>query len=76
MSTPIQSQQLKCIEGNPRVVTLVAAHDLCRHLPLALMDVGSINLGAQLQTGSCDLNATKIDDIAPVIDMAIVALHK
>ena len=31
------------------------------------MDVGSINLGVQLQTGSCDLNATKIDGIAPVL---------
>lgn len=67
MSTPIQSRQLKCIKGNPRAVTLIAAHDLCRHLPLALMDVGSINLGAQLQTGSCDLNTTKIHDIAPVL---------
>lgn len=31
------------------------------------MDVGSINLGTQLQTGSCDLNATEINDIVPVL---------
>lgn len=37
------------------------------------MDVGSINLGAQLQTGSCDLNATKINGIVLVLIRLCVA---
>lgn len=31
------------------------------------MDVGCVNLGVQLQTGSCDLNATKINGFIPVV---------
>lgn len=33
--------------------------------PISSSGCGDINLGAQLQTGSCDLNATKIDDLIP-----------